>query len=35
MPREGIFARVIKGGNIEVGQEIYLIEEGSDGIEAG
>lgn len=36
MPREGIFAKVIKGGSLKVGQEIYLLEEGrSERIEEG
>lgn len=27
MPREGVFARVIRGGYIEVGDELYAVEE--------
>lgn len=27
MPREGIFARVLKGGEIKVGDEIFLVED--------
>jgi len=34
MPREGVFARVTRGGEIRPGDEIVLIEEGNGAVES-
>lgn len=34
MPREGVFAKVIRGGEITVGDELKIIREGSDRLRA-